>query len=82
MRLRFLGTGAAEGYPVLFCGCEDCETARARGGPSIRRRAALLVDDALLIDFGPDIGEAARAMRLPLHRVEHLLITHAHGRFG
>ena len=36
------------------------------------------MDDGLLIDFGPDIGEAGRVMRLPLHRVEHLLITHAH----
>src|SRR5688500_7532826 len=38
-----------------------------------------MVDDDLLIDFGPDIGEATRALRLPLHQVEHLLITHAHG---
>jgi phosphoribosyl 1,2-cyclic phosphate phosphodiesterase len=79
MRLRFLGTGAAEAYPVLFCACDDCETARARGGKSIRRRSALMVDDDLMIDFGPDIGEATRAMRLPLHRLEHLLLTHAHG---
>ena len=59
MELLFLGTGAAQGYPAIFCRCENCEAARQRGGRSIRRRSALLVNDDLLLDFGPDVMAAA-----------------------
>ena len=31
MKLTFLGTAAAEGYPALWCRCERCTTARERG---------------------------------------------------
>ena len=78
MKLLFLGTGAAQGYPAIFCRCENCEAARVRGGKSIRRRAAALVNDDLLLDFGPDVMAAARDYRLSLHRAEYLLLTHGH----
>lgn len=79
MRLLFLGTGAAQGYPALFCSCVNCDAARERGGRSLRRRAALLVNDDLLLDFGPDLFAAAHAYGLALYRVRHLLLTHADG---
>mgnify|MGYP002683362279 CR=1 FL=1 len=41
MRLFFLGTAAAEGYPAIFCDCANCEEARAQGGRSLRRRFGL-----------------------------------------
>jgi phosphoribosyl 1,2-cyclic phosphate phosphodiesterase len=78
MRLTFLGTGAAEGYPNPFCRCANCEGARALGGPSLRRRSAALIDDDLLIDLGPDIGSAAAGLGLSLAGVRHCLQTHAH----
>ena len=31
MKLQFLGTGAAEGIPAVFCECEACEEIRRRG---------------------------------------------------
>ncbi|CAA9302519.1 MAG: hypothetical protein AVDCRST_MAG77-5780 [uncultured Chloroflexi bacterium] len=77
MRLLFLGTGASQGYPAVFCRCENCEAARERGGRSIRRRSALLVNDDLLLDFGPDVMAAARDERLSLHRAQYVLLTHA-----
>jgi phosphoribosyl 1,2-cyclic phosphate phosphodiesterase len=79
VRILFLGTGAAQGYPAIFCRCESCEAARVRGGRSIRRRSALLINDDLLLDFGPDVMAAARDERLALHRVRYLLQTHADG---
>ncbi len=79
MRLLFLGTGASQGYPALFCACDNCDAARSRGGKSLRRRSALLIDDDLLIDFGPDLFAATLAHRLALHRVRYLLLTHGHG---
>src|SRR4051794_5463009 len=58
MRLRFLGTAAAEGYPDPFCDCEYCRQARERGGKSLRRRSSALIDDVLLIGPGPDLPAA------------------------
>ena len=79
MRVLFLGTGAAEGYPAIFCECAHCTTARARGGRNIRRRSAVLVNDDLLIDIGPDLVASMHNAGANLGRVATLLITHAHG---
>lgn len=78
MRLLFLGTAAAEAYPAVFCGCDNCEQARRLGGHSLRHRSSLLVDHDLLIDLGPDVIHAALAYGLRLHHLRTVLITHAH----
>ena len=79
MRVLFLGTGAAEGYPAMFCECAHCTTARARGGRNLRRRSALLVNDDLLIDMGPDLMASMHATGANFGRVSTMLITHSHG---
>ena len=53
MRVTYLGTGAAEGVPALFCNCKYCRAAKQRGGREIRSRAQVLYDD-LSVDFPPD----------------------------
>jgi phosphoribosyl 1,2-cyclic phosphate phosphodiesterase len=78
MRLFFLGTAAAEGYPGIFCNCANCNEARALGGRSLRYRSALLVNDDLLIDFGPDLLASAQRFNLNLSQVTTGLVTHAH----
>lgn len=79
MRLTFLGTAASEGYPDAFCDCENCEAARALGGPSLRKRSAALINDDLLLDFGPDVMTAAMLHGVPLTRLQYCLLTHQHG---
>ena len=32
MKIKFLGTGAAEGWPALFCECAACKKAEELGG--------------------------------------------------
>ena len=32
MKLKYLGTGASEGIPSLYCRCPVCENARKEGG--------------------------------------------------
>ena len=54
MKIKYLGTAAAEGWPALFCDCPSCQKARELGGKNIRTRAQAVVDGRLLIDFGPD----------------------------
>jgi phosphoribosyl 1,2-cyclic phosphate phosphodiesterase len=78
MNLTFLGTGAANAFPEAFCSCQNCQQARALGGPSLRRRSAALIDNELLIDLGPDIMSASNQHNLPLTRVRYCLQTHPH----
>jgi phosphoribosyl 1,2-cyclic phosphodiesterase len=78
MKLTFLGTAAAEGYPNPFCRCANCERARALGGPSLRKRCAALIDDDLLVDLGPDLVTAAFLHGRSLAGVRSCLQTHAH----
>jgi len=78
LSLRFLGTAAAESYPAPFCHCSHCEQARLNGGRDIRRRSALLVNDDLLIDFGPDVFQSFQEFGLNATRLHTLCITHGH----
>jgi phosphoribosyl 1,2-cyclic phosphate phosphodiesterase len=78
MTLTFLGTAASNAYPEAFCQCPNCEQARRLGGPSLRQRSAVLINDDLLIDLGPDIMTASHLHRRPLTNVRYCLQTHAH----
>jgi phosphoribosyl 1,2-cyclic phosphate phosphodiesterase len=78
MIVTFLGTAAANAYPEAFCRCDNCERARALGGPSLRKRSAVLINDDLLIDLGPDIMTASNLHGCPLTRVRYCLQTHSH----
>ncbi|MEW5872363.1 MAG: MBL fold metallo-hydrolase [Chloroflexota bacterium] len=78
MKVTFLGTSAANAFPEAFCRCANCQQARALGGPSLRKRSAVLVNDDLLIDLGPDIQAAAQAYGCALANVRYCLQTHPH----
>jgi phosphoribosyl 1,2-cyclic phosphate phosphodiesterase len=78
VRLTFLGTGAAEGYPALWCRCERCAVARSRGGRNLRFRSAALINDDLLLDAGPDLVASAVRLGLDLAPVQAVLVTHPH----
>lgn len=78
MKIKILGTAAAEGWPGLFCGCESCQRARQAGGKNIRSRSGALIDDDIKIDFGPDTYHHVLTHGLDLGKVKHLIMTHAH----
>ena len=78
MIVTFLGTSAANAYPEAFCRCDNCERARELGGPSLRRRSSVLINDDLLIDLGPDVHTASAAFGRPLTGVRYCLQTHPH----
>lgn len=77
MRVTYLGTGAAEGVPALFCNCKYCRAARQRGGREIRSRAQVLYDD-LSVDFPPDAFYHAAVLGADLSAIRYLLVTHSH----
>ena len=78
MRLKFLGTGASEGVPSLFCNCRVCKNARKVKGKEIRSRACFMIDDDLLIDFPQDVFFDALRYDLDFTAIKYLLITHTH----
>jgi phosphoribosyl 1,2-cyclic phosphate phosphodiesterase len=78
MKILILGTAAAEGTPAPFCECATCTHARQAGGHDLRMRAAVLVEDDLLLDCGPDLVAATQRLGVSLRHLETLLITHAH----
>ena len=78
MRLQYLGTGAAEGWPSAFCHCEACEAARRLGGRNIRTRSQALVDGELLLDFPCDTYLHTLQHPFDLSAVRWLFLTHSH----
>jgi len=88
MTLQYLGTGAAEGNPGMFCYCPVCEKTRVRGGRNIRTRSQALVfagqhgegshDQRLLIDLTPDTYFHYLTHDVELNKIGHMLITHSH----
>lgn len=78
MKLQYIGTGAAEGFPGLFCQCDACVRARRIGGRNIKTRSCAILNDQVLIDLSPDIYTQSLKLGLELWRVRHLVVTHTH----
>jgi phosphoribosyl 1,2-cyclic phosphate phosphodiesterase len=78
MEILFLGTSAAEGWPALFCTCENCQRAAQAGGKNVRTRPSTLIDGTILVDPGPDMHHHALAYGLRFADLEGIVVTHAH----
>ncbi len=76
MEIRFLGTGAAEGAPAIFCNCDTCKELRRRG--EYYTRAQYLIDGVLGIDFPADAYYHALRFDLDLSAMRYLIVTHSH----
>ena len=77
MNIQFLGTGAAEGIPALFCNCDFCRGVRA-GGKGVRSRAQVILDGELSVDFPPDAFSHGARAGVDLSALRYLLVTHSH----
>ena len=78
MKLKYLGTAAAEGIPAMFCECNNCKEARRRGGRDLRTRSQALIDGKVLIDFPADTYMHVVQYGLDLAKIKTCLITHSH----
>ena len=78
MKLKYLGTAAAEAIPGMFCDCEVCRNALKVRGKEIKTRSQALLDDKILIDFPPDTYLHVINYGLDLRRIHHCIITHSH----
>jgi phosphoribosyl 1,2-cyclic phosphate phosphodiesterase len=78
MKIQYLGTAAAEGWPGLFCHCERCDLARKIKGKEVRSRSQVLINENLLVDFGPDTYYHALTQDVDFVKIETVLLTHSH----
>lgn len=78
MKIVFLGTAAAEGWPGIFCECKYCKKAKKLKGKNIRSRSSILIDKKYKVDLPPDTYWHVIKYGLNLSEVEHLFITHSH----
>lgn len=76
MRIRVLGSGAADGWPNPWCSCASCTAALEQG--VVRGQTCVLVDDRLLLDLGPTVGLAAARLGVSLRSVDTVCVTHRH----
>lgn len=76
MKVRFLGTGASHGIPVIGCSCEVCLSTNLKDQ---RLRSSVLIEtgnNSLVIDVGPDFRQ--QMLREKIIKVDAVLLTHEH----
>ena len=78
MKITYLGTAAAEGWPAVFCNCEYCAKAREQGGKNLRTRSQSLINGDLLVDFPADTYAHMLKNGFDLSAVKYCFITHSH----
>lgn len=78
MKIRYLGTGAAEGIPAMFCNCDFCRKVRELGESEFHTRSQVILDDAICIDFPPDAYAHSLRFGVDLSALKYLLVTHSH----
>lgn len=78
MRLLFLGTGAAEEVPSVWCACAKCRRIRELGGRNRRRNACAFLEPDVVIDHPPTLTSQAWDAGVDLSAVRHLVFTHGH----
>jgi phosphoribosyl 1,2-cyclic phosphate phosphodiesterase len=78
MKIKVLGTAAAEAIPSIWCECETCQKARALGGKDLRRRASYLIDDDTMVDCGPDFHWQIREFGIDERKLKRIIFTHRH----
>ncbi|MCM1136810.1 MAG: MBL fold metallo-hydrolase [Clostridium sp.] len=78
MKIKYLGTGAYEGIPALFCNCQVCREAKELRGRNIRSRLQAIINDELLLDFPADTVWHSIQYNLDWTKIGDCLITHSH----
>lgn len=79
MKIQFLGTAAAEGFPGSFCNCKYCKNVRELGEKYYRTRTQTLIDGKLLIDMPADTYYHFLKNGIRGDQIESVIFTHTHG---
>lgn len=74
VKIQFLGTSAGWPLPRLGCNCEICTSTNPKDK---RTRTQILIDDAVLLDAGPETYHHLLPENIA-HKLKAILISHAH----
>ena len=77
MKIKLLGTGAADGIPAFHGDCRVCRYAREHGGKEIRSRSAAVIDGCLKIDLPPETLMQMQASGTNARQWTGLVFTHS-----
>lgn len=77
MKIRLLGTGAAEGIPAFCADTYVSNYAREHGGKDLRTRCGAIIDDCLKIDLPPDTLAQMHRDRVDARAWTALFFTHS-----
>lgn len=78
MKILYLGTGAAEGVPAMFCNCSYCKQIRELGESEFHTRSQIILDGTVCIDFPPEAYSHSLKYGVNLSELKYLLVTHSH----
>ena len=78
MKIKILGTAAAEAWPGIFCNCPTCEQVRKIKGKNIRTRSSIIVDDTCQFDGGFDNFMHSLYEGVDFTKVRDIFISHEH----
>ncbi|MCD8308538.1 MAG: MBL fold metallo-hydrolase [Clostridia bacterium] len=78
MKVKYLGTAAAEGVPAMFCKCTVCENIRRLGESEYRTRSQVLIDGCLSVDFPPEAYAHSLKFNFSCGDIKYILATHSH----
>lgn len=73
MKINVLGSSASWALPRLGCDCQICSSKNEKDK---RLRSAIIINDSILIDAGPDIYH--QLLRFKRCNINSVLITHSH----
>lgn len=78
MKIKFLGTGAAEAVPAMFCNCDYCRNIRSLGESEFRTRSQVLIDGNVSVDFPPEAYAHSLKFGIELSDLKTVFVTHSH----
>lgn len=78
MKIRILGTAAAEAWPAIFCNCDTCKKVREVKGKNIRSRSSILIDETLMIDGSFDNFMHSLQNGVDFRKIKNVFFTHNH----
>lgn len=78
MKITYLGTAAAEGFPAVFCNCDYCIEAKKLKGKNVRTRSQAIINEDLLIDLPADTYSHFLNNDIDGDKIKYLIVTHSH----
>lgn len=79
IEIVFLGTGAAEGIPVIGCSCDICKKSIKKSSKNIRTRTSILLKEKngnILFDVSPDIR--SQLIKNNIYNLNYIFLSHWH----